>query len=188
MLFLEWSPPSRRLQGTPSIVQLPRSGLPPLGRTAGMCYLGRFLVGRERSSRRGWWYSGTYSRLDSRMGVRFVTAQSTRHMHYTMTCLNGDCVILVTVSVRWVSDRCQIGVRWVSDCHSSWVSDGCQIGVIPVERPQSSVPNSSPSFSSCRQIAVRWPSDGRQMMGQSWPSDPASLDRLVGTHCPSSQD
>ena len=28
-----------------------------------------------------------------------VTAQSTRHMHYTMTCLNGDCVILVTITV-----------------------------------------------------------------------------------------
>ena len=33
------------------------------------------------------------------MGVRFVTAQSTRHMHYTMTCLNGDCVVLVTITV-----------------------------------------------------------------------------------------
>ena len=27
------------------------------------------------------------------MGVRFVTAQSTRHMHYIMTCLSGECVV-----------------------------------------------------------------------------------------------
>ena len=33
------------------------------------------------------------------MGVRFVTAQSTRHMHYIMTCLSGDCVVLVTITV-----------------------------------------------------------------------------------------
>ena len=38
------------------------------------------------------------------IGVRVVTAQSTRHMHYTMTCLSGDCVVL--------------GVRWVSKCAS----------------------------------------------------------------------
>ena len=36
--------------------------------------------------------------------VGFVTAQSTRHMHYTMTCLNGDWVVLVTITVRWLSD------------------------------------------------------------------------------------
>ena len=45
------------------------------------------------------------------LGVRFVTAQSTRHMHYTMTCLNGDCVVLVTITVTTDSytreaDRC----------------------------------------------------------------------------------
>ena len=34
-----------------------------------------------------------------RMGVRIVTAQSTRHMHYIMTCLSGDCVVLVTITV-----------------------------------------------------------------------------------------
>ena len=33
------------------------------------------------------------------MGVRIVTAQSTRHMHYIMTCLSGDCVVLVTITV-----------------------------------------------------------------------------------------
>ena len=33
------------------------------------------------------------------VGVRFVTAQSTRHMHYIMTCLSGDCVVLVTITV-----------------------------------------------------------------------------------------
>ena len=38
------------------------------------------------------------------IGVRFVTAQSTRHMHYIMTCLSGECV---------VSDGCRLGVRWV---------------------------------------------------------------------------
>ena len=32
-------------------------------------------------------------------GVRIVTAQSTRHMHYIMTCLSGDCVVLVTITV-----------------------------------------------------------------------------------------
>ena len=50
------------------------------------------------------------------MGVRFVTAPSTRHMHYTMTCLNGDCVVLVTITVTTNScTKETLGVRWVSD-------------------------------------------------------------------------
>ena len=28
-----------------------------------------------------------------------VTAQSARHMHYIMTCLSGDFVVLVTITV-----------------------------------------------------------------------------------------
>ena len=39
----------------------------------------------------------------SKMGVRWVsdivTALSTRHIHYIMTCLSGDCVVLVTITV-----------------------------------------------------------------------------------------
>ena len=31
-------------------------------------------------------------------GCQIVTAQSTRHMHYIMTCLSGDCVVLVTIT------------------------------------------------------------------------------------------
>ena len=46
------------------------------------------------------------------MGVRFVTAQSTRHMHYIMTCLNGDCVVLVTIAVTTDSYTREIGIRW----------------------------------------------------------------------------
>ena len=42
------------------------------------------------------------------MDVGIVTAQSTRHMHYIMTCLSGD--------------GCRMGV--------GWMSDGCRIGVI----------------------------------------------------------
>ena len=72
------------------------------------------------------------------MGVRFVTAQSTRHMHYIMTCLSGDCVVLVTITVTTnlctKETLCSPGVgcvrasldygardthSWVSDCHSS---------------------------------------------------------------------
>ena len=43
-----------------------------------------------------WWMSDGCT---CQMGVRFVTAQSTRHMHYIMTCLSGDCVVLVTITV-----------------------------------------------------------------------------------------
>ena len=58
------------------------------------------------------------------IGVRFVTAQSTRHMHYIMTCLSGDCVVLVTITVTTNSctKETLMGVRFVT-----WVSDGCQI-------------------------------------------------------------
>ena len=71
------------------------------------------------------WVSDGYQ-----MGVGFVTAQSTRHMHYIMTCLSGDCVVLVTITVTTnlctketlcspgvgcVRDRCQMGVRCVSN-------------------------------------------------------------------------
>ena len=45
------------------------------------------------------------------MGVRFATAQSARHMHNTMTCLNGDCVVLVTITITYTRDVCQMGVR-----------------------------------------------------------------------------
>ena len=51
------------------------------------------------------------------MGVRFVTAQSTRHMHYTMTCLNGDCVVLVTITVTTDSYTRE------ALCFYQWVSD-----------------------------------------------------------------
>ncbi len=54
---------------------------------------------------------------DCHMGVGFVTAQSTRHMHYTMTCLSGDCVVLVTITVTADSytreELCRMGVGWV---------------------------------------------------------------------------
>ena len=68
------------------------------------------------------WVSDGYQ-----MGVRFVTAQSTRHMHYIMTCLSGDCVVLVTITVTTNSCTKETlkGVRRVSE--------GCQKGV-PVER------------------------------------------------------
>ena len=68
-------------------------------------------------------------------GVRFVTAQSTRHMHYIMTCLNGDCVVLVTITVTTnlctKETLCSPGVGCVRAMGVRWVSDGCQMGVCP---------------------------------------------------------
>ena len=36
------------------------------------------------------------------VGVRFVTAQSIRNPYHVMTCLRGDCVVLVTITVTTV--------------------------------------------------------------------------------------
>ena len=66
------------------------------------------------------------------IGVGFVTAQSTRHMHYIMTCLSGDCVVLVTITVTTnlctKETLCSPGVGCVRMV-VRWVSDGRQMGV-----------------------------------------------------------
>ena len=60
---------------------------------------------------------------------QIVTAQSTRHMHYIMTCLSGDCVVLV--SVRRVPDKMYhshttLSTR-VSDSSQLILQDTCTI-------------------------------------------------------------
>ena len=62
------------------------------------------------------------------IAVRFVTARSTKHKHYIVTCLSGVCQVLVTITVTTdsytretlcftplVSDWSHISVRSVSD-------------------------------------------------------------------------
>ena len=44
------------------------------------------------------------------MGVRFVTAQSTKHKHYIAICLSGVCEVIKTII------GCQVGVRCLLIC------------------------------------------------------------------------